>query len=214
MSRIEDALARANEKRIKCGADGNGARGVIIGKSLPDGGKRLWMYGISLALLLGAGLYYSNYSTRDQGKELLKTATVIVAVNSSAAEQQTMHAKATQREQRLPSCILANSPDQSYSATHPGWQRYENDVLEFRVYREGPVIKAIQGIGRNGKTISGEFFASFLKETAGIDSFRLHSREKREGSLVEKGLVGSVAEVIVYRNNLNGQIIAFVLAYL
>ena len=47
-----------------------------------------------------------------------------------------------------------------------------------------------------------------------MDSFSLHSREEREGSLVEKGSVGSIAEVIVYRNNLNGQIIAFVLAYL
>jgi hypothetical protein len=212
MSRIEDALAKANEKRSTRGADENDAPRAIMEKSMPARGNNLWMYGISLALALGVCLYY--YSAGDQGKERLKTAKASVVVKSSAAMQQTPHAKVMQREQRLPSCILVNSPDQSYAATHPGWQRYVNDVLEFRVYREGPVIKAIQGIGLHGKTISGEFFASFLKETAGLDSFSLHSREKREGSLVEKGLVGSVAEVIVYRNNQNGQIIAFVLAYL
>jgi hypothetical protein len=179
---------------------------------MPERGKSLWIYGIALALALAAGLYY--YNAGDQGKERFKTAKTSVTVKSSAAMQQTTHTKATQWKQRLPSCILVNSLDQSYSAAHPGWQRYENNVLEFRVYREGSVIKAIQGIGRQGKTISGEFFASFLKETSGMDSFSLHSREEREGSLVEKGSVGSIAEVIVYRNNLNGQIIAFVLAYL
>jgi len=211
MSRIEEALARANEKRSTFGVDGNNVQHVILEKSMPDRGKRLWAYSVAL-LALGAGLYY--YSAGDQDKEPLKTAKTCVAVKSSATMQQTTHAKTTQLEQQLPSCILVNSLDPSYSATHPGWQRYENNVLEFRVYREGSVIRAIQGIGRHGKTISGEFFASFLKESVGLDSYSLHSTEEREGSLVEKGLVGSIAEVIVYRNNLNRQIIAFVLAYL
>jgi hypothetical protein len=212
MSRIEDALAKANKIRSTRNADGTDAGRVIMEKRMPARGKNLWIYGISFAITLGVCLYF--YSAGVQSNERLKTSTARAAVKSSAAMQQTPHAKVMQRERRLPSCILVNSPDQSYAATHPGWQRYVNYVLEFRVYREGSVIKAIQGIGRQGKTISGEFFASFLKETTGLDSISLRSREKKEGSLVEKGLLGNMAEVIVYRNNLNGQIIAFVLAYL
>ncbi len=212
MSRIEESLARANKMRSTASEDDSAALRVIPGKNMPERGKSLLIYGIALALALGAGLYY--YCAGDHGEKRFKTAKTSVTVKSTTAMQQTTHTQVTQWKQRLPSCILVNSLDQSYSATHPGWQRYENDVLEFRVYREGSVIKAIQGIGRQGKTISGEFFASFLEETSGMDSFSLHSREERKGSLVEKGSVGSIAEVIVYRNNLNGQIIAFVLAYL
>ena len=213
MSRIEDALAKANEKRSTNRADGNDARPVMVEKSTPSKGKSILLYGFSLALVLGAGLYLYYYMAGDQGNKQLKPATPGVAAKSFAAVQQTTQAIVTQHERRLPSCILETPPDPSYSAVHPGWQRFADDVLEYRVYREGSVIKAIQGIGRQGKTISGEFFASFLKVTSGQDSFTLHSSEKRAGSLIEKGLVGRIAEVIVYRNP-NGQIIAFVLAYL
>jgi len=212
MSRIEDALTKANEKRSEDGMNGNGAQNKIPERSGLARGQKGWMCAIGILLLLGCGWYY--FAADGFRINTCKPGNVIKAGKSPRISKPAALAKAPVRENRIPSFILSSSPDPAYSSAHPGWQRYETGAVEMRVFREGSKIKAIQVIARQGKTISGDFFASFMNEIAGSENLQLLSRDEREGCLVEKGLAAGIAEVLIYRNKPGGEMSAFVVAYL
>jgi len=213
MSRIEDALAKANEKRTEGGKHGNGAQNVILEKCGPAKGKRVWISAVGLIiLLLGSGLYH--FAAEAFRINTSKPVDVIETGKSPRVVKLTAPLKAPVGESRIPSFILTSSPDPAYSTAHPGWQRYETGAVEMRVFREGAAVKAIQVIARQGKTISGDFFSSFMNEISGKVQLKLLARDEREGCLVEKGLAAGVAEVLIYRNKTGGEMSAFVVAYL
>ena len=212
MSRIEDAIDKANEKRSKGGKHGNDAQNVIQEECGLPRGKRVWISAIGLVILLGSGLYY--FAADGFRINTCKPVNVIETGKSPRIVKQKAPLKAPTSENRIPSFILTSSPDPAYSTAHPGWQRYETGAVEMRVFREGAAVKAIQVIARQGKTISGDFFSSFMNEITGRVQLKVLSRYKREGCLVEKGLAAGVAEVLIYRNKTGGEISAFVVAYL
>jgi hypothetical protein len=212
MSRIEDALAKANEQRNTGVADGKDLHHLLPERNEPAKGKKGWKYGIGLALLLGLGMYY--HAASDFHNDRRKPVSAGIAGKSSPAAKQVALSEPPVQENRIPSCILSGSPDPGYSAAHPGWQRYETEALEFRVFRENGTVKAIQVIARREKAISAAVFTSFLKDIAGRESFMVQSRGKKGGSFVERGFAGSRAEVLIYRNKPAGEMNAFVVAYL
>lgn len=114
----------------------------------------------------------------------------------------------------LPAGIPLNSPDPAFSTSHPGWQRYTTDKLDFRVFREGQKIRAIQVIALGEKAIENTFFSSFLRDVARGEKHSLTSAKERNGFYVEQGMAGKVAELLVYRKKPAGEIRAFVVAYL
>lgn len=212
MSRIEDALAKANKKRNTGVADGKDLHQLLPEGNGPAKGKRGWEYGIGLVFLIGLGIYY--HAASDFRNDRHKPVSDGIAGKSPPAVKQVALSVPPLQENRIPSCILSGSPDPGYSAAHPGWQRYETEALEFRVFRENGMVKAIQVIARRGKAISAAFFTSFLKNIAGRESFMVQSREKMGGSFVERGFAGSRIEVLIYRNKPYGEMNAFVVAYL
>jgi hypothetical protein len=240
MSRIEDSLAKVNRKRRISEAHGSGVYKVLLEKSTPAKRKKPRIIFIVIAILLGIGLYY--LASNDFSKIPPKSVTVTDAGNTPPAVKQLaskdsseIHPKSVtvtntgktppavkkaapvrlpEQENRIPSNIRSASPDPGYSAAHPGWQRYETDALEYRVFREGARVKAIQVIAKREKAISAAFFDSFLKEIAKKEPFRVHSRETRGGRFVEKGVAGKWTEVVIYRKKPAGEIEAFVVAYL
>jgi len=213
MSRIEEALAKANERRIEGGMPGNGAQNVIPEKNGRAKVKWGWKCAIGgIALLLGCGLYL--FAADGLRINTCNPVNVINTGKSPRVVNQAPPEKAPMRENRIPSFILSSSPDPAYSSAHPGWQRYETDAMEMRVYREADEVRAIQVIARQGKTISGAFFTAFMNEIAGGEKFKLLSRDVRDGCLVEKGLAAGIAEVLIYRNKPAGGMSAFVVAYL
>jgi hypothetical protein len=111
---------------------------------------------------------------------------------------------------RLPGVIPLDSADTSYSSTHPGWQRYENSSLEFRVLRGDGIIKAIQVLSKQEDVITAGFFTSFLAEAAGAQPFTVQSEEVKDGYSIAKGTAGSATKVIVYRKK--GELKAFVVS--
>jgi hypothetical protein len=167
---------------------------------------------IVFAILLGIGFYYNT--SKDISEIRPKSATVNESEKSLPAVKQVAPTRLPEQENRIPSHVLMASPDPGYSATHPGWQRYETEALDYRVFREGKKVKALQVIARREKAITAAFFDSFLNEIANKEPFRVQSSETRGASFVEKGVVGKRAEVVVYRKRPAGEIEAFVVAYL
>jgi hypothetical protein len=202
MSRIEDALAKANEKRSAGGAKETGEQDVAINNGAPKRFNCIRTYLLGAAVIIGALLaYFLSINSGGAGgpsKTVIKQ-TAPVAV---------------QPADRIPSSIPLNYPDKSYSSSHPGWNRYETDAMEFRVFREGGVVRAVQVLARGGKTIPDDFFISFISEISENETFNLHSSDEKGGCIIEKGFAGRVAEVLRYRNKPDGATSAFVVSYL
>ncbi len=170
------------------------------------------MSAVGLVILLGSGLYH--FAAEAFRINTSKPVDVIETGKSLRVVKLTAPLKAPVGENRIPSFIRTSSPDPAYSTAHPGWQRYETGAVEMRVFREGAAVKAIQVIARQGKTISGDFFSSFMNEISEKVQLKLLARDEREGCLVEKGLAAGIAEVLIYRNKTGGEMSAFVVAYL
>ena len=213
MSRIEDDIEKANCLRQNQAAGRGSAEPEVPAPLGPPraGGYRSFGLGVAFFLLVGFGAYLlaENMQTptpsKSRGGEL--SAAVHPTVPQPAVEKSPVPGNG------LPDFIPLDAPDATYASAHPGWQRYVGKTMEFRVFREGGALKAIQVISRQDKALTQELFASFLVETAGTERFKVLSRAQREGYFVEKGTVGSRAEVIVYRKKPAGEIRALVVAY-
>jgi hypothetical protein len=113
----------------------------------------------------------------------------------------------------LPSFIPSVRPDATYSPAHPGWERYPGGGIDYLVYREGGVIRAIQIIaGPDGK-ISEPFVRLCLRETTGMANVARWSNKQNDGFQIETGNVGSKGEVAVYRKMPEGEIRGIVLTF-
>jgi hypothetical protein len=212
MSRIDEALSKANRKRRISEAHGSGVYKVLLEKSAPAKRKKPWILFIVFAILLGIGFYYNI--SKDMPEIRPKSATVTETGKTLPDVKHAAPTRLPEQENRIPSNILTALPDPEYSAAHPGWQRYETNALEYRVFREGKKVKAIQVISKRENAITAAFFDSFINEIADKEPFRVQSHETRGASFVEKGVVSKRAEVVIYRKRPAGEIKAFVVAYL
>ena len=149
MSRIEDALAKANEKRSEDGMNGNSVQNKIPERSGRTTGQKGWMCAIGILLLLGCGWYY--FAADGFSINTCKPGNVIKAGKSPRTSKPAAPAKAPVRENRIPSFILSSSPDPAYSSAHPGWQRYETGAVEMRVFREGARSRRYRSLRGRGK---------------------------------------------------------------
>jgi len=202
MSRIEDALVKADEKRRE---DQDGKISDQYVAKNPRRLKRLLFGGtIGILILISASVYLLFY-----GNGVSE-----IPPHEQAQPKKPVHEEATKKCLSLPSCIPLGSPDNLFTSTHPGWQRYETDTFEYRVYTEIRDVKAIQVIAKRGRSIPDDFFASFVNQITTDNRFTLKSTSVKGGSIVENGLLGNMAEVLRYRNKKDGTMIAFVVAVL
>jgi hypothetical protein len=115
--------------------------------------------------------------------------------------------------QSLPSFIPSVCPDATYSASHPGWVRYPGGGIDYLVYRESGVIRAIQIIaGPDGK-ISEPFVRLCIRETTGLANVVSWSNKQNDGFQIETGNLGSKGEVALYRKMPEGEIRGIVLTF-
>jgi len=112
--------------------------------------------------------------------------------------------------QELPAFIPRGNPDGSYAASHPGWERFNGNGLEFLVFRENNRIKAIQVIAAQGE-ISYSYLKMCLRQTTGREDFDIKSKDKRDDFLVENGTLLNKGELVVYRKMPEGEIRGFVI---
>jgi len=213
MSSIEKALARANQIRRSIEAESKVSGTLSPERQVSTSRKSRWWYcaGILLALSLGIAIdrYLADFFIPERTKPLATQ----VAAKPVPVAKQAAPLNPTPVKKRLPSAIPLNTPDPAHSPAHPGWQCYKTEAMEFRVFRKENTVRAIQVITRSKNAIADNFFTSFLGEIADRDSYKVQSGDKKNGFYVEKGSVGSTAEVLVYRKRPAGEIRAFVVAY-
>jgi hypothetical protein len=113
----------------------------------------------------------------------------------------------------LPSFIPKQAADTQYGKKNPGWERYRDSAVEFKVYREKTVIRALQVIDRSGQNISTQFFNSALKEIAGSPVYVVEAEERKDGFIIEKGQLTNNAKIIIYRKQSGAGVKAFVVDF-
>jgi flagellar FliL protein len=113
----------------------------------------------------------------------------------------------------VPSFIHRDWRDSAYSASHPGWERYLSPEYDFRLFRDKDTVKALQVIARENGQIRGNYLASVLGEFGLTLPQSPGVVERKDGLQVERTSLGGKAELVVYRNEGDGRIKAFVLAF-
>jgi hypothetical protein len=114
---------------------------------------------------------------------------------------------------KLPSFIPREGHDRDYGKSHPGWERYRGARTEFKVYRDGTAIRAIQAIDRSGVGSPETFFRGALGQMTNTREFTLESKETQGKFRVEKGSVTGGARLVIYRTVPKGAIRAFVVHF-
>lgn len=99
---------------------------------------------------------------------------------------------------RLPAFIPADGRDSAYAARHPGWERYAGTGYECRVFRENSRIKAVQVLSGKRQDLDEELLKKVLAELVGNDHYRVTSRERVVGYLIERGSVAGKADLMLY----------------
>jgi hypothetical protein len=117
------------------------------------------------------------------------------------------------RPTALPDFIPRAGLDRGYGAANPGWELYKGLVTEFKVFREGTTIKAIQIIDRGGQGIPESFMKGVLAHLAKTPSFSLTSSEKKEGYEIQRGQVAGNLGAVFYRDAQGGKLRAFVVTW-
>jgi len=116
--------------------------------------------------------------------------------------------------QGLPTFIPRGTPDITYAAAHPGWERYTGNGLEYLVFRENNRIRAIQVIAGAEGEISDAYLKMCVRQTTGREDCDSWVRDKRDDFLVEKGTLRNKGELAVYRKMPEGTIRGFVLTFI
>lgn|GEM_PF-1626928 len=114
---------------------------------------------------------------------------------------------------QLPPFIPREGHDRDYGKSHPGWERYKGARTEFKVYRDGAGIRAVQAIDRSGVGIPETFFRGALSQMAKTREFTLEAKETQGKFRVEKGKVDGRVRLVIYRTVPNGAIRAFVVHF-
>jgi hypothetical protein len=112
----------------------------------------------------------------------------------------------------LPPIVADTKPDPAYGKTHPGWSRFVGNKVEYKLFKEGELYRALQVIPLRGETISDPFFRRVLQEFAGTDRCQLQSTGKKGDYLMEQCVTKGGVAVTMYRNK-DHKIKGFVLYY-
>jgi hypothetical protein len=117
------------------------------------------------------------------------------------------------RLSELPDFIPRSALDKTYTSANPGWERYKGQVTEFKVFREGTSIKAIQVIDRGGNGVPESFMRAALRQVSKNPTFVMESSEKKEGYEIQRGHTAENLKVMYYRDDQGGKLRAFVLTW-
>ncbi|NVN89997.1 MAG: hypothetical protein HXX11_05270 [Desulfuromonadales bacterium] len=140
-------------------------------------------------------------------------AVISTIAESQGSKQQKPSAPAVARPTVLPDFIPRGGLDKGFGAANPGWELYRGVVTEFKVFREGTAIKAIQIIDRGGQGIPETFMKGVLGHLAKQASFSPTSSEKKEGYDIQRGQVAGNLSAVFYRDAQGGKLRAFVVTW-
>jgi hypothetical protein len=100
----------------------------------------------------------------------------------------------------LPSIIPLTGHDPSFGSQKPGWERYVGADSEFRVFRAGGKLKAVQVLATAGGVISEPRLKSLLTDLTGSGEYRVISQEQKHGFQVSRATIDDrKADLLIYR---------------
>jgi hypothetical protein len=114
---------------------------------------------------------------------------------------------------QLPQFIPQVPPDPAYPASHPGWERYRSDGLEYLVYREKGSIRAVQVLSEERGAITAPFLKTCIRLSSGNEQFVINSTQNRGAIQVTSGTLRNGGELVIYRVIPDGEVRGFVLTY-
>jgi hypothetical protein len=114
---------------------------------------------------------------------------------------------------QLPQFIPQVAPDPGYPASHPGWERYQADGLEYLVYREKGSIGAVQVLSQQPGAISPPFLRTCIRLSAGAEQVAIKKTEERGGMQISAGTLQNGGELVVYKAVTTGEIRGFVISF-
>ena len=243
MSRIMDDIARADRQRRQNGVHGPEAdrKGAVMGwDETVQGGtdwrettgisswitaaanrerlarqrRRRWSYGAGLVIAVVAGILIDRYLVEQILPVSPRQIQAPKLAASLPAPPPPAGALAVPQQMRLPAGIPLDAEDAGYASSHPGWRRYLSEAVEFRVCADPHSLKAIQIMARQEGALDGAVLDAFLGQVAGKASYKVTAREQRGGYAIEKGRLGSLAEVVTYRKLPSSEVRALVIIYL
>lgn len=112
-----------------------------------------------------------------------------------------------------PPMVTRAKLDEAYGKTHPGWQRYLGATLEYKLFKEADLYKALQVLSRTGNPIPDQLFKKALVEFGGTERYQVKSAGDKGKYLVEQGVTKGDVAVTIYRNKSDRLMKAFVLYY-
>ena len=114
---------------------------------------------------------------------------------------------------QLPQFIPQVVAEPGYTAAHPGWDRYQADGVEYLVYREAGILKAVQVLSKERGIITEPFLKTCIRLISGQDQFATKETEVRSGIKVVTGTMQNGGELQIYRAIPDGEIRGFVMTY-
>ncbi|MDA8415399.1 MAG: hypothetical protein M0023_16620 [Desulfobacteraceae bacterium] len=103
-------------------------------------------------------------------------------------------------ETTLPSFIPLSGLDPSFAAKKPGWERYVGVSSEFRVFRSGGKLRALQVLAAKGHVISESSLKTILNELTGTSEYQIRSQEQKHGLKIIRATVNRNTDLLIYRN--------------
>ncbi|MEA5113181.1 MAG: hypothetical protein VB050_04065 [Geobacteraceae bacterium] len=183
-----------------------------------DGGAESARSGFRRALLLAvlsAAVAFAVYCLliRENKVSLPSISGTRMAGNAKAMTQADKEKLRGKARQGLPAFIRPEWRDQAYSSTHPGWERYVSPQLDFRIYRNVGMMKALQIIAVEGQPLSDPYMASVFSGLGYPVPAQAAKGVAKGGFLMEKSVLDDSAEIVIYRDNDGPTIRALVIVF-
>jgi flagellar FliL protein len=175
-------------------------------------GRYLAILTVLIVLLAAGSFLYLKRSGLVGGGEVTKTP---VSVDKGAEKGATAVSSVEKKKGivALPSFVLSETRDNSFSEGRPGWERYLLPDYEIRVFKENGVIRALQVIARKDAGVPDPFLQSFLKELGYAGPVPRGTEKRKDGFLVKSVMLDGFGELVTYRRDGEARLTAFVLEF-
>ncbi|HPX60527.1 MAG TPA: hypothetical protein PLN25_01995 [Deltaproteobacteria bacterium] len=190
--------------------------GVESAEPSRPGFFRFVRWGIPIIAGIALFTFLQHRSAEIQPTSDKQPADKVVSPPKAAAPQVTAiqpAAPVAPRLDKLPDFIPSDRPDKAYAKSHPGWERYRGNSFDYKVFRQGKQITAIQIIDRSGKGISDTFLQKVLVKLVPAPAYRLESSEMKGGYEIQRGRAAANLQTIHYRDISNQQVRGFVASW-
>jgi hypothetical protein len=174
-------------------------------KSAPERKRFQYAAVVLVVCLLGAGWYLVQQKsglTQSSPKAAPPALVPVPAAQPASPApviQRSVSAGQRNETAGLPSFIPLSGHDRTFGEQKPGWDRYVGGDSEFRVFRSGGKLKAVQVLATTGHVISESRLRALLTELTGAGEYHITSHEQKYGFKVLRATANRNADLLIYR---------------